>query len=143
VCFKEAMEPSFRDYAQQVVENASALCNALKKRKFRMVSGGTENHLMLMDVASAGITGKIASAVLEASGIIANKNTIPFDTNSPFVTSGIRMGTAAVTTRGMKATDMEKIGNWIADALSSVDDVALHAKIKAEIATFAQRFPVP
>ena len=143
VCFKEAMEPSFKEYARQVVANAAALCAALKRRGFRMVSGGTENHLMLMDVAAGGITGKVASAVLEAAGVIANKNTIPFDKNSPFVTSGIRMGTAAVTTRGMGTAEMERIGDWIADALADVNDAPRHARIKAEIASFAERFPVP
>jgi glycine hydroxymethyltransferase len=143
VCFKEAGESAFRDYARQVVANAATLASTLKERGWRIVSGGTENHLLLVDVASSGLTGKLASAALEASGIIVNKNTIPFDTNSPFVTSGIRIGTAAATTRGMKIPEMIRIANWIADVLKAPEDATLHARTKADIAAFATRFPVP
>ena len=143
VCFKEAASPEFRDYAHQIVTNATALCSALKERGYRMVSGGTENHLMLVDVAAAGLTGKEASAALEDAGIIVNKNTIPFDKNSPFVTSGVRIGTAAATTRGMRTPEMVRIGGWIADTLAGVGDAGLHARIRAEIQDLTSRFPVP
>lgn len=143
VCFREALAPEFRAYARQIVANASALCGALKERGFRIVSGGTENHLMLVDVAAAGLTGKEASAALEAAGIIVNKNTIPFDKNSPFVTSGIRIGTAAATTRGMCVPEMLRIGNWIADVLGAIGDAALHARVRAEVLALTAGFPVP
>jgi glycine hydroxymethyltransferase len=143
VCFKEALSPEFREYARQIVENSTTLCGALKERGFRIVSGGTENHLMLVDVAASGLTGKEASAALEAAGIIVNKNTIPFDKSSPFVTSGIRIGTAAATTRGMRAPEMVRIGNWIADTLSAIGDADLHARIRRDILAMTAGFPVP
>lgn len=143
VCFKEALSPAFHEYARQIVANAAALSGALKDRGFRIVSGGTENHLMLVDVAASGLTGKDASAALEIAGIIVNKNTIPFDKASPFVTSGIRIGTAAATTRGMCESEMVRIGGWIADTLSAIGDAALHARIRHEVLDLTARFPVP
>ena len=143
VCFREAMAPEFKQYAAQIVKNCARLCEHVKAQGFRIVSGGTDNHLFLVDVASRGLTGKLCSAALEAAGIIANKNTIPYDKNSPFVTSGIRIGTASATTRGMKEAEMDQIGDWIAQVLAAPEDAALHARIRAEVAAFAPRFPVP
>ena len=143
VCFREAMMPEFKDYAHQVVKNTARLCEVVKSRGFRIVSGGTDNHLFLVDVAASGLTGKVCSAALEAAGIIANKNTIPYDKNSPFVTSGIRIGAASATTRGMKEAEMERIGGWIADIFEHVDDTALQARIREEVAAFAVQYPVP
>ena len=143
VCFKEAMTEEFKLYAHQIVKNSRQLAKVLTARGFRLVSGGTDNHLMLVDVAAAGLTGKVAAAALDETGIIVNKNTIPFDKNSPFVTSGIRIGTPTVTTRGMKEADMEFIGDKIATVLHNINDVALHQKLRAEIVAFSHRFMVP
>jgi glycine hydroxymethyltransferase len=143
VCFKEALDPAFKEYARQVVANSRALAAALAARGFHLVSGGTDNHLMLVNVAKSGLTGKEAAAALDAAGIICNKNTIPFDKNSPFVTSGIRIGTASVATRGMKEPEMARIGTWIADILGDVADTALQAKVRAEVAELAGAFQVP
>jgi glycine hydroxymethyltransferase len=137
------MAPEFKQYAQQVVKNSIALADAIKSRGYRLVSGGTDNHMMLVDVAASGLTGKDAAAVLDAAGIIVNKNTIPYDKNSPFVTSGIRIGTASVTTRGMKEEEMGFIGNKIADVLENMDDSELHLKIREEVVAFARKFMVP
>jgi glycine hydroxymethyltransferase len=143
VCFQEALQPEFKAYAQQIVKNCQALAKTLNDRGFHLVSNGSDNHLMLVNVARNGITGKDAAAALDAAGIICNKNSIPFDTNSPFVTSGIRIGTASVTTRGMKEPEMHKIGTWIADILSDITNTAQQATIRAEIASFAAKFLVP
>src|SRR5690606_768652 len=122
VCFKEAMEPAFADYQRQVVANASRLAAAIAGHGFRLVSGGTDNHLMLVDVFSRGITGKTAEAALGRAGITVNKNVIPFDRNPPMVASGVRVGTPAVTTRGMREPEMDFIGELIARALTAPDD---------------------
>ncbi|MGI5868194.1 MAG: ribose 5-phosphate isomerase B [Kiritimatiellia bacterium] len=143
VCFKEAMSPAFKDYARQIVRNCAALADVLKARGFRLVSGGTDNHLMLVDVAASGLTGKDAAAALDAAGIIVNKNTIPFDKNSAFVTSGIRIGTASVTTRGMKEADMAFIGDTIATVLENIGDAELHGKLRADVVAFSRQFMVP
>ena len=143
ICFKEAMSQEFKDYAHQIVKNCKTLADVIMKRGFRLVSGGTDNHLLLVDVAAAGLTGKVAAAALDETGIIVNKNTIPFDKNSPFVTSGIRIGTATAATRGMKEADMEFVGDKICTVLENIDDVELRAKIRAEVAEFASKFMVP
>lgn len=143
ICFKEAMSQEFKDYAHQIVKNCKTLADVIMKRGFRLVSGGTDNHLLLVDVAAAGLTGKVAAAALDETGIIVNKNTIPFDKNSPFVTSGIRIGTATAATRGMKEADMEFIGDKICTVLENIDDVELRTKIRAEVAEFASKFMVP
>lgn len=143
VCFKEAMDPAFKTYANQIVINANTLANALTGHGFKLVSGGTDNHLMLVNVGASGLTGKDAARALDAAGIICNKNAIPFDTRSPFITSGIRIGTAAVTTRGMQKAEMIQIGAWIADVLADTGDYARQARIRAEIADFTQHFPIP
>jgi len=143
VCFAEAMKPEFKQYAAQVVKNCKALAAALMAKGHKIVSGGTDNHLLLLNVGAAGLTGKDASAALDAAGIICNKNTIPFDTRSPFVTSGVRMGTASVTTRGMGEAEMAQIGAWITDILASPADAALQRGVRAGVAALASRFPVP
>ncbi len=143
VCFAEAMRADFKAYAAQIVTNARTLAATLAQRGFRLVSGGTDNHLMLVNVAASGLTGKEAAAALDAAGIICNKNSIPFDSKSPFVTSGIRIGAAAVTTRGMREAEMARIGNWIGDILSDVTNVTLQARIRSDVDIFARQFPVP
>lgn len=143
VCFKEAMSPEFKDYAHQIVKNCKTLANVLQQHGFRLVSGGTDNHLLLVDVGASGLTGKAVAAALDDTGIIVNKNTIPFDPKSPFVTSGIRIGTASVTTRGMKEADMAFIGETIATVLEHIDDTELIKKLRADVAAFAQGFKVP
>lgn len=143
VCFKEALAPEFKAYARQVVANSKALAATLTGRGFHLVSGGTDNHLMLVNVARNGLTGKDAAAALDAAGIICNKNSIPFDKNSPFVTSGIRIGTASVTTRGMKESEMAQIGTWIADILSQLSDTALQGKVRGDVSKLTASFLVP
>jgi len=143
VCFLEAMQPAFKAYAAQIVANCRALADELTAKGFRLVSGGTDNHLMLVNVAASGMTGKEASAALDNAGIICNKNTIPFDTKSPFVTSGIRIGTAAATTRGMREPEMRRIAAWIAQILANTTDTALQARVRAEVTEFAQKYQVP
>ena len=143
VCFREALSPAFKDYARQVVANSKALAATLNAHGFHLVSGGTDNHLMLVNVARNGLTGKDAAAALDAAGIICNKNSIPFDANSPFVTSGIRIGTASVTTRGMKEPEMTTIGNWIADILGDIANTERQAATRAGVAALTAQFLVP
>jgi glycine hydroxymethyltransferase len=143
VVFREWMNPEKKVYARQVVTNCAVLCKTVQDRGYRIVSGGTDNHLFLVDVKQKGLTGKEAAAALDAAGIVVNKNTIPYDTESPFKTSGIRIGTASVTTRGMKEAEMIKIGTWIADVLDNCSDEAVQARVKREAAALVARFPVP
>jgi glycine hydroxymethyltransferase len=143
VCFKEAMTDEYKAWAHQVVKNCAAIAKDLVEDGFRLVSGGTDNHLCLVDVTAKGLTGKAAADALDETGIIVNKNAIPFDKNSPFVTSGIRIGTATVTTRGMKEPEMKFIADRIKLVLANVDDAAVKAKVRAEVADFVARFPVP
>ena len=143
VCFREAMSPAFADYARQVVANARTLAACLQEDGFKIVSGGTDNHLLLVNVAASGLTGKEASAALDQAGIIANKNTIPFDTKSPFVTSGIRLGTPSVTTRGMGEHEMRRIGGWIVEILRHVGDTDLQQRIRRDVTELTRAFPVP
>lgn len=144
VVFREWMMPEKKGYAQQVVKNCAVLCKTVQDRGYRIVSGGTDNHLFLVDVKSSkGITGKEAAAALDAAGIVVNKNTIPYDTESPFKTSGIRIGTASVTTRGMKEPEMLKIGTWIADVLDDITNTAVQERVKEEAAKLVAGFPVP
>jgi glycine hydroxymethyltransferase len=142
VCFKEAAEPSFVEYQRQIVANAAALASALVASGFRLVSGGTDNHLMLVDVFSKGITGKVAEAALGKAGITVNKNAIPFDQNPPMVASGIRVGTPAVTTRGMREREMETIADLITRALKTPDDDRALEMIRAEVEALCRRFPL-
>ncbi len=142
VSFKEVLTPEFTTYAEQVVKNAQALAEELVSRGHNLVSGGTDNHLMLLDFTGTELTGKVAEAVLEASGITVNKNAVPFDTRSPFVTSGIRIGTPASTTRGLKETEMRQIGAWIDEALQNLENETVHARIKGEIRELCKQFPL-
>jgi glycine hydroxymethyltransferase len=142
VCFKEAMEPAFAAYQQQIVANAQRLAASLTSHGFRLVSGGTDNHLMLVDVFSKGVTGRVAEAALGAAGITVNKNAIPFDQNPPMVASGVRVGTPAVTTRGMREPEMELIGDLIARVLAAPDDATVAGAVKREVEALARRFPL-
>jgi glycine hydroxymethyltransferase len=142
VCFKEALAPEFRVYQQQVVKNAARLAGALSGAGFRLVSGGTDNHLMLVDVFSRGITGKVAEAALGRAAITVNKNTIPFDQNPPLVASGVRIGTPAVTSRGMREAEMDEIGGLIARVLAAPDDEAVARRAKADVEALCRRFPL-
>jgi glycine hydroxymethyltransferase len=142
VCFKEALAPEFRTYQHQIVRNAAALASGLAAAGFRLVSGGTDNHLMLVDVFSKGLTGKVAEAALGRAGITVNKNAIPFDTNPPMVASGIRVGTPAVTSRGMQEAEMAAIAEWFARVLASPDDASVAAAVKAEVEALCRRFPL-
>jgi glycine hydroxymethyltransferase len=142
VCLKEAGEPQFRQYQRQVAANARRLASALSDAGFRLVSGGTDNHLMLVDVFSKGITGKAAESALGKAGITVNKNAIPFDTNPPMVASGIRIGTPAVTTRGMREAEMDIIGDLIARGLRTPDDERALAMIRTEVDALCRKFPL-
>jgi glycine hydroxymethyltransferase len=142
VAFFEALQPSFREYQRRVLENAKALAEAMGREGYRIVSGGTDNHLFLMDVFSRGITGKAAEKACEAAGITVNKNTIPFDPNPPMVASGLRIGTPAITTRGIGAAEMPAVAALIARALDAREDENALAKIRDEVATLASRFPL-
>ncbi len=142
VAFKEAMEAEFKFYQQRVVANAKTLADILTDRGFRLVSGGTDNHLLLVDLSGHGLTGAEAESVLEKAGITVNKNAIPFDTQSPRVTSGIRIGTPAVTTRGLGTKEMEKVGNFIADLLDNPKDENLCRTIRMEIKKLCEEFPL-
>jgi glycine hydroxymethyltransferase len=142
VCFKEAMEPGFVEYQKQIVANAQRLARGLSDAGFRLVSGGTDNHLMLVDVFSKGITGKVAEAALGKAGITVNKNAIPFDRNPPMVASGIRIGTPAVTSRGMREPEMDAIAGMIARALASPDDDGMLASVRVEVEGLCRKFPL-
>ena len=142
VCFKEALEPTFAAYQQRIVANAAALAASIASHGFRLVSGGTDNHLMLVDVFSKGLTGKDATAALGKAGITVNQNTIPFDQNPPLKASGIRIGTPAVTTRGMGEAEMALIGEFIARVLASPDDERVQAMVRAEVEALCRTFPL-
>jgi glycine hydroxymethyltransferase len=142
VCLKEAMEPSFKDYQKQVAANAKAMAAAVAKHGFRLVSGGTDNHLFLVEVHSRGITGSAAEKALDRAGITVNKNAIPFDPLPPMKAGGIRLGSPSVTTRGMKEPEMGLIGDWIAEVLSHVGDAAVENRVRQQVAHLAGRFPI-
>jgi glycine hydroxymethyltransferase len=142
VCLKEAADPAFADYQRQIVRNASTLAGVLTGNGFRLVSGGTDNHLMLVDVLSKGITGKAAEAALGKAGITVNKNAIPFDTQPPMVASGIRVGTPAVTTRGMREHEMEVVGDLMTRALKAPDDDRSLGMVRAEVEALCRKFPL-
>jgi glycine hydroxymethyltransferase len=142
VCFKEASEPAFAQYQQQILANAKQLSGALSAAGFRLVSGGTDNHLMLVDVFSKGITGKLAESALGKAGITVNKNAIPFDRNPPMVASGVRIGTPAVTTRGMKEVEMDMIAEFITRALKTPEDDRALADVRAEVEALCEKFPL-
>lgn len=142
VTFGEALKPEFKEYAKQVVTNAKVLAAALQKEGFKIVSGGTDTHVMLVDVRSCGLTGKVAEFLLDEVGITCNKNTIPFDPESPFVTSGIRLGTPALTTRGLKEADMEEIASIISLVLKNSEDKAKHEEAAKRVAALCEKYPM-
>src|SRR5205807_3423512 len=142
VCLKEAAEPAFKIYQRQIVANAARLATVLSSAGFRLVSGGTDNHLMLVDVFSKGITGKAAEAALGKAGITVNKNAIPFDRNPPMVASGVRVGTPAVTTRGMREAEMATVGDLIARALDTPDDDRALGMVRTEVEALCRKFPL-
>jgi glycine hydroxymethyltransferase len=142
VCFKEALAPAFRDYQQQVVRNAARLAEALAGHGFRIVSGGTDNHLALVDVFSKGLTGKVAEAALGRAGITVNKNAIPFDQNPPMTASGIRVGTPAVTTRGLREGDMDTVASLMARVLAAPEDATVEAAVRADVEALCRTFPL-
>jgi glycine hydroxymethyltransferase len=142
ICLKEAMEPEFREYGKQVVANAKALAAGVTKHGYRVVSGGTDNHLFLIDINARGLTGSVAQPAFDRAGITVNKNSIPFDPLPPMKAGGIRVGTPAITTRGMREPEMEKIAAWIAEVLDRLDDEATEKRIRAEVAALAAKFPL-
>jgi glycine hydroxymethyltransferase len=143
VAFGEALQPAFRTYAAQVVANARTLAHELQQRGFRLVSGGTDNHLLLVDVASRGLTGKIAEESLDAAGITVNKNKIPFDPRPPLDPSGIRIGTPALTTRGMRESEMRAIAGWIGEMLQDPDNETVRQRVRGQVRELGQQFPAP
>jgi glycine hydroxymethyltransferase len=146
VCLKEAMQPEFREYQAQVVANARALAAGLTRRGYRVVTGGTDNHLFLVDLYSRGLTGKDAQASLDRAGITVNKNSIPFDPTPPMTGGGIRLGSPAVTTRGMREPEMDRIAAWISDVLAHLLDAAgreqVEQRVRTEVASFTTAFPL-
>jgi glycine hydroxymethyltransferase len=142
VCFHEAMQPTFRDYAKQVVSNAKALAESLAGEGFRIISGGTDTHLMLIDVFSKGMLGSEAEKALGEAGITVNKNAIPFDTNPPMKPSGIRIGSPALTTRGMKEGEMRQVARWIAEVLQHRSESAVLARVRKQVRELAEAFPL-
>ena len=142
VALKEALQPSFTTYCRQIVANAQALAKALTARDYQLVSGGTDNHLMLVDLRNKGLTGKVAEKALDQAGITVNKNTVPKETQSPFVTSGVRIGTPAVTTRGMREPEMVRIAELIDRVLSAVEDADVARKVRDEVKSLSARFPL-
>ena len=142
ICFQEALQPSFKDYARQVVANAKVLAQKMMAEGFRVISGGTDTHLLLIDVFSKGVLGSEAENALGEAGITVNKNAIPFDVNPPLKPSGIRIGTPALTTRGMKEKEMQQVGAWIAEALNNHKDSAILSRIRRQVHEFAEAFPL-
>ena len=144
VCLQEAMQPEFKDYAKQVIANCAVMSNTLKEEGFRIVSGGTDNHLILVDVKSSlDMSGKLAEKLLDEAGITCNKNTIPFETEKPFVTSGIRLGTAAMTTRGFKENEFRQVALWISRVLKNAEDEAVREEVRKEVRALTVQFPLP
>jgi glycine/serine hydroxymethyltransferase len=143
VCFHEAMQPAFKTYQEQIVRNARALAGGLRRNGYRLVSGGTDNHLMLVDVGARGLTGKDSQIALDAVGITVNKNTIPFETRSPFQASGIRLGSPAVTTRGMQEPEMAAIADMISEVLLDIKNLDAAAQVRQRVRELTARFPLP
>jgi glycine hydroxymethyltransferase len=143
VAFQEALQPAFRDYARQIIANAQALAEELLRRGFRLVTGGTDNHLLLADVTPRGLTGKLAERALDRAGITVNKNLIPFDRRPPLDPSGLRIGTPALTTRGMKESEMRQIAAWMDQVLSAPEDEGLLERIRGEVRELCRQFPAP
>ena len=144
VCLQEAMQPEFKEYAKQIIANCAVMSNTLKEEGFRIVSGGTDNHLILVDVKSSlNMSGKLAEKLLDEAGITCNKNTIPFETEKPFVTSGIRLGTAAMTTRGFKENEFRQVALWISRVLKNAEDEAVREEVRKEVRALTVQFPLP
>jgi glycine hydroxymethyltransferase len=143
VCLREALQPQFKSYQQQIVRNALALAEGMQRNGFRLVSGGTDNHLMLVDVGARGLTGKECQLALDEAGITVNKNTIPFETRSPFQASGIRLGTPAVTTRGMKEQEMAAIADMISEVLLDIKNLDAAHKVRHRVRELTAGFPLP
>jgi glycine/serine hydroxymethyltransferase len=143
VCFREALQSAFKEYQGQIVKNAKALAEGMKRNGFRLVSGGTDNHLMLVDVGARGLTGKECQMVLDEAAITVNKNTIPFETRSPFQASGIRLGTPAVTTRGMKESEMAAIADMISEVLMDMKNLDTVTKVRQRARELTAKFPLP
>ena len=143
VCFGEALKDDFTTYATQVVANAKAMAGEISKGGLRLVSGGTDNHLMLVDLTPMGITGRAADSALEKVGIIANKNAIPYDPKPPRVTSGLRLGTPAITSRGFNETYTRQVARMIVEVLSSIDEEKVQQRVAEEVKELTARFPVP
>jgi len=141
--FNEALQPAFRSYAAQIVANARTLAHELTEKKFRLVSGGTDNHLLLVDVAARGVSGKTAEKALDAAGITVNRNGIPFDARPPLDPSGIRIGTPALTTRGMREPEMRRIGGWIGEVLADAANTAVQERVRSEVRELCKQFPAP
>ena len=142
VSFREALHPHFRAYQRQIVSNAKALADGLMRRGYRLTSGGTDNHLMLVDLSGTDITGDVAERVLGTAGITCNKNLIPFDKRKPAETSGIRLGTPAVTTRGLKEPEMEELADCIHRVLSAVDSSAVQTEVRSRVSALCKTFPI-
>jgi glycine hydroxymethyltransferase len=142
VAFHEALQADYKTYAEQIIKNAQAMAATLIERGIRIVSGGTDNHLVLLDLTEKGITGKTTEAALGVAGITVNKNTIPRETRSPFVTSGVRIGTPALTSRQMKENEMQMIANWIADVIDDIDNEKKQLEIKAAVKDLCVKFPI-
>nr|WP_295905501.1 serine hydroxymethyltransferase [uncultured Bdellovibrio sp.] len=142
VAFGEALKPEFKKYSEQVIQNAKVLADEMLSLGFKLVTGGTDNHLILVDLSDREITGKLAEASLDEAGITVNKNTVPNEKRSPFVTSGVRIGTPALTTRGMGTTEMRQIAKWIAQVLNNPEDVAMKAKIHEDVKQLCKHFPI-
>lgn len=143
VAFKEAQSDDFKEYAGQIVKNASVLADTLQKWNFNLVTGGTENHLLLVDLSNKGVTGKTAAKALDSAGLVVNYNSVPFDTRKPFDPSGIRMGTSAVTSRGFKEREMIQVGEWINAVVSEPENIRLIGEIAGDVASFCKEFPAP
>ncbi|MBN8615958.1 MAG: serine hydroxymethyltransferase [Deltaproteobacteria bacterium] len=143
VAAHEALQPSFKVYAKQIVDNAKALAEALMSRDVTLVTGGTDNHLILADLTSKNVSGKKAAVALEAAGIVCNYNSVPFDKRKPFDPSGIRIGTPSITSRGMTVADMKTIGNWMADVIEAPEDTKVHERVKTELLALTAKYPAP
>ena len=142
VCFKEALNKEFVNYSKQIVKNSQVLAETLSANNVRLVSGGTDNHLCLLDLTNFGLTGLEAEQALGNAGITVNKNTIPNETKSPFVTSGLRVGTPAVTSRGMKESEMKQIGEWISAVIRDIKNTGLQEKVREEVKSLASQYPL-
>ena len=143
MCLLEALQPDFKTYQKQIVKNAKALAEGMQRNNFRLVSGGTDNHLMLVDVGARGVTGKDCQIALDEAGITTNKNTIPFETRSPFQGSGVRLGTPAVTTRGMKEPEMAAIADMISEVLLDIKNVDAAHQVRGRVRALTAQFPLP